>query len=120
MDVKSAEKCGVKLFVGKTEETLIYYDRSLGGIVFDRSKSGLSITGSESNLSYRFAPVQPENGKIKVRIFADSSSVEVFINDGMATMSNLVYPTEGDGVAFYSEGGTATFGNIVKYDIVVG
>ena len=34
-------------------------------------------------------------------------------------MSNLVYPTEGDGVAFYSEGGAATFGNIVKYDIVV-
>ena len=95
---------GVELFKGNANYTSIKYDKENSLLVFDRNNSGTAFSG------VRYAKVQPENNKIKLDIFVDVSSIEVFINDGYYTMSGNVFPNQNDdGIAFVSNG--ATFSN---------
>ena len=114
----TAKRAGVKLFRGSEHETLLYYDRETGTLVFDRARAGVEIGGREKELTRRFLDVgQPE--KIDVRLFLDVCSLEVFIDGGKHTMTGNVYPDPEDtGVEFFSDGGTCAFRNIEKYDIV--
>ena len=114
----TAKRAGVKLFRGSEHETLLYYDRETGTLVFDRARAGVEIGGREKELTRRFLDVgQPE--KIDVRLFLDVCSLEAFIDGGKHTMTGNVYPDPEDtGVEFFSDGGTCAFRNIEKYDIV--
>lgn len=116
-------KTGFEVFKGTNEATRIYYDASLGMVVFDRRNSGLRLSSADDDgeLNVRYAQVSPdENGIITLELFLDVSSVEVFINDGFYTMSGVVYPSiESDGVAFFSEEGKATLKSLIKHDIEV-
>ena len=86
-------------------------------MVFDRSNSGRLLTGREENVVQRICPVDGSE-TLKLRIFLDVSSIEVFINDGQYVMSGNVYPDRDDDmIEFFSEGGKASFKNIKKYDI---
>lgn len=118
-DVQSAERCGVKLFAGKNTQTLVYYDAHKKAVVLDRSRSGVYISGNEANCDTRSVDVSA-SGKIKLRIFTDNSSVEVFVNDGEATLTANVYADEdSDGVVFFADGGNAELNKVIKYEIVV-
>ncbi|MBR2812471.1 MAG: glycoside hydrolase family 32 protein [Solobacterium sp.] len=120
LDPGTAEKAGVKLFCDGTHETLIWYDRKAGKVIFDRSRSGIEFTGSEENVNVRVCPVGPCE-KVTMEIFLDVSSAELFINGGRHTMTGNVYPDleKEMGVRFFAEGGKAIFLNIAKYDIEV-
>lgn len=114
---------GFKLFKGSEEETSIYYDDSLGMVVFDRKNSGIEIDSfdDDSELNVRYASVDPIDGVIKLEFFLDVSSIEVFINDGYYTMSGLVYPSSGsEGVQFFASNGSATLKSLIKHDVIVG
>ena len=122
LDIGDARRAGVKLFCGDEHETLVYYDRSTGLVTFDRSGCGTRISGDgkELDASVRSAQVEVKDNKVKFRIFLDKSSAEVFVNDGERTLTANVYSSPSDtGIKFFSEGGTATVRDIVKYDIVV-
>ncbi len=87
----SAKEFGFKVFVGENQSTTIAYRVDLQDLSVDRRNSGLV------NFSSYFPTVTNhtlslENGRIKLRIFIDQSSVEVFANDGKLAMTNLVYP----------------------------
>lgn len=113
---------GIKLFAGEKNHTDIYYDKASNQIVFDRRENGEIINGNgESGTNgIRYCPVEVKNNKIKLRIFLDNSSVEVFVNDGYYTMTGTVFPNEKDDkVALFSTQGEATFENIKKYDLVI-
>ncbi len=115
-----AKQFGVKLFEGKEHETLVYYDAAKGEVVLDRSRSGMSVVGVEENNLTRSAAVPAPNGEIKLRIFLDNTSVEVFVNDGYAALTANVYADEADeGISFFAIGGTAKLKNVTKYDILV-
>lgn len=119
LDTEKSEKCGVKLFVGNGEQTLVYYDARKNAVVLDRSKSGVYIHGNEPNCDTRSANVG-KGGKIKLRIFLDNTSVEVFINDGKATLTANIYAdANSDGVQFFAEGGNAVLNKVIKYEIIV-
>ena len=112
-------KAGLNLFEGSGEAVKVYYDGSLGALVFDRSNSGLEIksdAGVEDD-GLRYAVVSPdENGDIELDCFLDKSSIEVFINGGYLTMSGLAYPSEGsDGISFFADGGEATLHDASLY-----
>ena len=120
MDPGTASKAGVKLFCDGTHETLIWYDRDTGKVVFDRRNSGIEITGEEDVVNVRVCPVG-QCEKISMEIFLDVSSIELFINGGRYTMTGNVYPDldQKQGIRFFAEGGKAVFRNIEKYDIAV-
>lgn len=75
-----------------TDETLIGYDASRQVVFIDRTKSG------KVDFDPRFpgrheAPLAPQRGKIKLHLFVDRSSVEVFGNDGEAVVTDRIFPS---------------------------
>lgn len=112
-------RAGVRLFRGPEHETLLYYERATGLLVFDRSRAGIPITGREPDVNRRVCELGPKEA-VRLRIFLDISSVEVFVDGGRHVMTGNVYPDPGDtGVTFFAEGGPCRFDGIEKYDIVV-
>jgi sucrose-6-phosphate hydrolase SacC (GH32 family) len=68
----------------------------------------------------RFCKVEPIDGKIKLEIYLDVNSVEVFINNGYYTMTGTTFtPIGNDDVALFAEGCTGEFSNLTKSDIIV-
>lgn len=116
----TAEKAGVKLFCGAEHETLLYYDRAKGLLVFDRSRSGVEITGRDRDVNVRVLELG-QRERIELDLFLDVSSVEAFVDGGRHTMTGNVYPdpVADQGVRFFAEGGRAAFRAVEKFDILV-
>ena len=116
----SASRAGVKLFCGSEHETLVYYDKEAGQIMFDRSRSGIPFSGQEKDVDHRVCVIGDKES-IDLHFFLDISTIEVFIDGGRHVMTGNVYPDlDADtGVQFFAEGGSAVFRSIVKYDILV-
>ena len=116
----TASQAGLKLFCGSEHETLVYFDKEAGQIIFDRSKSGIPFSGQEKDVDHRVCVIEKKDC-IDFHIFLDISTIEVFINGGRHVMTGNVYPDlDGDtGVQFFAKGGTASFRNLEKYDILV-
>ncbi len=115
--IGGAARTGVKLFKGKEHETLVYYDAGKSAVVFDRTRSGVELKTEGDTL--RYCDIDGES-VLRLHIFLDVSSVEVFINDGRYTMTCNVYPDPEDtGVEFFCEEGNALLQEAVKYDIIL-
>ncbi len=114
-----ADRSGVKLFCGKDCETLVYYDRSSGLMVFDRKNAGTALSGREANVDRRVCELG-QREQIALDLFLDVSSLELFVDGGVHTMTGNVYPDpeKAQGIRFFAEGGSAEFLDIEKYEIV--
>ncbi|MFH7340772.1 GH32 C-terminal domain-containing protein [Streptomyces sp. KHY 26] len=103
----TATEIGFRLRTDGDQHTTVGYDAQAAQLFVDRSASGVSdftqfFTGRTS------APMKPTDGKVTLRLYVDSSSVEAFGADGQAAVTSLVFPTpDADGMAFYAKGGTA-------------
>jgi fructan beta-fructosidase len=105
---------GINLFKGGSEETVVSFNKATAQVTLDRTKSG------QSSFNGQFASVESvtiNNGDIsnlKCRILIDQSLVEVFVNDGEYTLTDLVFPTQANGnLEMFAQNGTATFSNIL-------
>ena len=117
---QGARRAGVKLFCDGAHETLLYYDRDEGLLVFDRSNSGVTLTGREADVQRRVCALGRRE-RVTVDLFLDVSSLEVFVDGGRHAMTGNVYPdpARAQGVRFFAEGGDAAFTDVEKFDIVV-
>ncbi len=120
LDLGTAKQAGIKVFQSGERDARIYYDREKDRVVFDRSRMGIEIShdADEKDASVRSVKVEIKNNRLSMRIFLDVSSCEVFLNGGERTMTGNVY-SDGDGISFFAEGGTAAIEALEKYDIVV-
>jgi fructan beta-fructosidase len=87
----TAQEFGIRICTGDAEETVIGYDAQKQELFVDRRHSG------DSTFSEEFGGVQrghlpPDEGKIRMHIFVDSCSLEVFGNDGFTVISDLMFP----------------------------
>ncbi|MBE4908475.1 glycoside hydrolase family 32 protein [Bacillus luteolus] len=101
IDAKDATQFGLKVRVNEDlgEETVLYYDTRTKVITFNRDNSGAGPKG------IRQAPVELIDNKLHLHLFLDSSSVELFINEGEKVMTGRIYPNEESiGIQFFSEG----------------
>ncbi|AJY77808.1 sucrose-6-phosphate hydrolase [Paenibacillus beijingensis] len=101
LDVSEADRAGIKLRVGEAsqEETVLTYNKEEGKLILDRNRSGQGPGG------IRKAPVEPDGGLLRLHLFVDRSSVEVFVQDGEKVMTARIYPDErSKGVSFFAEG----------------
>jgi fructan beta-fructosidase len=105
----TATTAGIKLLKSLNEETVIKYDNVNNQLLLDRTKSGnVSFNGRFS--SVESVPVALQNNAIKLRVLVDKSMIEVFVNDGQSTLTDLVFPLGIDGgIQLFSEGGAASF-----------
>jgi levanase len=102
----SASKFGFKVHVGPGQETIVGYDVATGQLYVDRTHSS-SYTSMP--LGTYFAPLALQgDGSILLRVLVDRSSVEVFANGGLVTMSTLSFAESySNGVSLFAEDGTA-------------
>jgi len=109
IDPADADVVGLMLRAGEEEYTLVGYDAVKGTTFVDRTQSG------ESGFSDLFevrndAPTRLENGVVKLHLLVDWSSVEVFVGNGEAVLTNRIFPDpENRDIRLFAEGGDATF-----------
>lgn len=95
-----------KLLKGSGDETVVGFDRGAGQLFVDRSHSA-GANFSKAFPSKTVAPVKLEDGRLRLHIFVDRSSVEVFAQDGKVAMTNLVYPkADSTGIELSAQGGS--------------
>jgi levanase len=105
--VGTAPEFGLKVRTGQGEETLVGYNAPAGEVFVDRTKSG-QVAFSNLFPSRQTAPLSTENGRVKLHVFVDWSSVEVFGGDGQAVITDQIFPMpSSDGLALFANGGTA-------------
>ncbi|WP_297429714.1 GH32 C-terminal domain-containing protein [Clostridium sp.] len=98
---------GFKLRVGKDsgQETVVKYNTETGEVTIDRSKSGKAPSSSFKDPAVGKV-TKTADGKIQLHIFVDSSSVEVYANDGQVTGTTQIFPNRtSQGIEVYSVGG---------------
>jgi len=102
---------------GKTvAETVIGYDASKHQLFVDRTNSG---DGKINHDKLRqTAAVMNSEGKIKLKVLFDKSSLEVFINNGEKVLTTYVYPAKGaDVISAFSEGGKTAISSLKFWNL---
>lgn len=103
------ERIGLKLRKGKDEETVFYYDLEDKKLVLDRSKSGKLCT-EEYGVVRKCAM---DCKKLKLQIFVDTSSIEIFVNDGEEVFTSRIFTKQdSNGISFFADGSTNVKVNI--------
>ncbi|MDX3225851.1 GH32 C-terminal domain-containing protein [Streptomyces sp. ME19-01-6] len=116
--LKDAERFGLKVRTGAGgEETVIGYDTTTQELYVDRTHSGTGDFNSTFP-GVQTAPLKPKNGKVKLRILVDWSSVEVFGGNGEAVITDQIFPDPSStGVEVFAEGGTATLNHMQAWHL---
>ncbi|MCZ7525828.1 MAG: glycoside hydrolase family 32 protein [Acidimicrobiia bacterium] len=117
VDRSAASHLELHTMVGGDERTAIVYDLAASTLSIDRSRAGTAAFHREHPTSAA-APVEPRDGRVTVRVLGDECSVEVFANDGVASLSALVYPApRRDGFALRAAGGTVVLETIELFEL---
>ncbi|RYL93840.1 glycoside hydrolase family 32 protein [Sporolactobacillus sp. THM7-4] len=103
----TAKTYGLKIRTGEGQETIIGYDKKAGEVYIDRTNSG-NVGFSPDFPGIQRAPLTESNGKIKLKILVDWSSVEVFAMNGKVVLTDQIFPDPGsNGIAAFANDGTA-------------
>jgi fructan beta-fructosidase len=104
LDVNGAQEFGFSFRTGPHYGTRVGFDPTWSTVYIDRRHSGDLIVGPTFNARHD-APIRLENGRIKMHILLDRSSVELFADNGVLTITDLIYPREQDrGLGVYAAG----------------
>ncbi|MEV6293833.1 GH32 C-terminal domain-containing protein [Streptomyces sp. NPDC051896] len=105
--LKDAARFGLKVRTGTGgEETVIGYDTTTQELYIDRTNSG-AVDFSDAFPGVQRAPLKARNGKVKLRILLDWSSVEVFGGSGEAVITDQIFPDPAaQGVQVFAENGS--------------
>lgn len=99
------ELFGFRVRVGANEQTTVGYNPKERRLFVDRTHSGV-IDFHDGFAGVHSAELDPIDNTIRLHIFVDTSSVEVFANDGLITFSECIFPTEGSqGLELFVEDG---------------
>lgn len=116
LDVPKSQYLTLTLSNSEEENVTMIYDPSDHTISFDRTESG-NVDFSDDFPTVTVAPTFEKSGKVSLRIFVDTSSIEVFEKDGRFAMTNLVFPTEPYTTLTLSASGKAAADNLKIYQI---
>lgn len=86
-----AERFGLRLRHGSAEQTTIACDLADAELTLDRSRSSVTDIHVAFPGVHR-APLRLRDGRLRLQVLGDTSSVEVFVNDGETVLSELVFP----------------------------
>lgn len=110
----TAAEFGLKVRAGSGEETAVGYDVQRGEVFVDRTRSG------KTDFHPLFAgrhggPLALRQGRTRLRLVVDWSSVEVFAGEGETVITDLIFPSAAsDGLELYAKGGAA---RLVSLDV---
>lgn len=111
IDLAETKEFEIDLRRSDEEKTVLSYSADLQLFKINRDKAGAGGDGE------RECPIAAAD-KMKLQIFLDRSSVEIFINDGEAVMSSRVYPlTEATDIVFVPTSGTFKIDSLKFYTL---
>ena len=90
--VKSA--FSIHLHTGKDEVTVIAFDAARSRLAVDRTHSG-RVDFHRDLPARHEGPLRIADGRVDVRVLLDTSSLEVFAQNGETTLTELIFPTAG-------------------------
>lgn len=107
----TAERVGLKIHqTANGCHLFVAYDAQTGCVVADKRCTEVGDRG------YRAVPVS--GNELRLRIYIDKSSVEVFVNDGEACLSELSFPSEGAcSVVLTSESGRSAVSELAYAEL---
>jgi fructan beta-fructosidase len=113
VSLANAATAGINVLQSGSEQTTITLNKALSEVLLDRTKSG-NISFSNAFPGIELAKMNNiDFTNVTCRILIDQSIVEVFVNQGEYTITDLVFPNLAKGgVSLFSTGGTANFTNI--------
>ncbi len=113
--IKETDQFGLRLGVGDGCRTTIAYSVAEQKVRVGRAFSG--VTQFNPNFArLHSAPLTPENNLVRLQILFDRSALEVFVNDGLLTFSELIFPLEGHGgLEVFAVGGAVVLNSIKIY-----
>lgn len=113
----SNQNFGLNLCVGGTNKVVIGYDAATGNVFLDRRASG-NVSFSSSFPNIVTAPLSTQVGYVKFHIFVDQSSIEVFVNDGQAVLTSLIFPDPSNlGLQLFSANGVTTLRSFSAWNL---
>jgi fructan beta-fructosidase len=116
-ELNSAIEFGFEVRASNEEKTIIGYDTTTQELFIDRQHSG--ETSFHPLFACRHtARVEPEGGRVRLRLFLDWSSVEVFANSGETIMTDLIFPSStSEGLALFASGGDVSLVSLEIYHL---
>lgn len=112
----TATEFGFKLRQDEGNETVVGYNTDTRTLFVDRSRSGSFAFKSDNGR--HAAPLEPIQGIIRIHIFLDRTSVEVFGNDDQKILTDLIFPPAGaTGVEFYGLNGSVLLTTLTIYEL---
>ncbi|KOU72111.1 glycosyl hydrolase family 32, partial [Streptomyces sp. MMG1533] len=116
--LKDADRFGLKVRTGAGgEETVIGYDTTTQELYVDRTRSG-AVDFNSTFPGVQTAPLKAKNGKVKLRILVDWSSVEVFGGSGEAVITDQIFPDPASqGVQVFAENGSVKLDKAVVWHL---
>ncbi|WP_449538881.1 glycoside hydrolase family 32 protein [Ferdinandcohnia sp. Marseille-Q9671] len=112
-----ASEFGFKVRKAAREETLIGYNINNETLFIDRINSGDCEFHDDFSGKHE-GHLTPNKNKIKLHLFVDWSSVEVFGNDGELVITDLIFPKEdGQDIELYAIGGEVIVRSLEYYEL---
>ena len=111
-----ASEFGFRVLKGTDQETVVGYDVKLQGMFVDRTRSGNVDFHKAFSGRHKGPLALDANGQIRLHLFVDASSVEVFGNEGETVVTDLVFPNSGSaGLEVYSSKGACLLVDCTVY-----
>lgn len=108
---------GFRVRVGAQEATTIGYFVQQGKLFVDRTRSGQSDF-HPGFASSHLVDLICNPDILRLQIFVDHTSVEVFANDGLVTFSESIFPSvQSQGLELFTEGGATTLNCLDIYQL---
>ncbi len=88
-----------------------------GQLFIDRTKAGVDDF-HEAFAAVHVAPLKSTTGMLRLHLFLDHSSIELFANDGIVTMTDRIFPAGGMvDLQLFTEGGAVELVQLDAYPL---
>lgn len=117
-NTNAAAKFGVLLSNSKGESYRIGFDASTNQFFSDRTKAGKQAFSEKFGGKVHIAPRLSTDKTVKLHLFFDVASAELFADDGATIITDIFFPTEDfNQLQLFSEGGTVSLNDGVIYEL---
>ncbi|MGM7724808.1 glycoside hydrolase family 32 protein [Metabacillus sp. Hm71] len=116
-EIGEAKEFGFKVCKGTNEETIIGYNLENQTLFVDRTHSGEAVFHEDFGGKHE-SKLLPENNKITLHVLVDQSSVELFGNDGVSVLTDLIFPNqESKQIELYAKNGKVKLNSLELYTL---
>jgi fructan beta-fructosidase len=114
---EETDSFGFRVRVGQNEFAEIRYSAREKELTVDRTRAGC-VNFKAGFARAHCADLMPVDGHIRLHIFVDAFSIEVFANDGLVVFSESIFPAaQSKRIELFAQGGNVFLRSLDLYQI---